>query len=633
MPPLLSGSTESQWLAAAFAAAMGVARLHHADRAGLVDVSMLANAFYASNMFNDAAAQLAGETHRTRVMRRRLYPSTEPTSDGWVGFNIASRQNLEDFLVLIEHPELLAQEDLTGARGRYARRAEFEPMVREWTTARTVTEAVAAANAFRIPAAPVHDGRTILQDPHMLAREFFVPSTDGEFVEPAPPFLFDGQRPAGTRKVAEPVGAEPITVRDRPRPVATVGPLPLAGLRVVDLGTWWAGALTSQILAALGADVIKVESTRRIDGARTLMGSLRPVRPERWWETSQMYLSVNQNKRGVTLDLTTGPGRELVVELIRRADVLVENFAPHVMRKVDLQWDQVHAINPRLVMVRQPAFGLTGPMSEHVGFAQTVEQYSGLCAATGYTGGPPLNPGGPPDPMGGANGAFAALSALYQARRTGRGVLVEAPLVESAVIMAGDQAMQWSAYGRLPERDGNHSPVAAPQGAYPVRGSDRWVAMSVLDDRQWRDFAAAAGVAKWIEDADLATAAGRRAERYRLDDEIAEWSRGLELDEALDLLVRLGIPAAAAQDPRFVREHPQIIATGIVEPVEHPVAGRLELATLPVRLAGVDRWTRTRAPLIGQHNREVLVGELGVDEADLPALTEAGVIGTVPAGH
>lgn len=635
--PLAAGGAEPLWVAGSFAASAGLAAVSSVARSGrgeLIDVSLLEVANYAATMFADVMATISGATPDPVVQRRRLNPSVEPAADGWVGFNLASAQNLEDFLVLIERPDWLEDEEIKSFHGRYTTRAEeFSAAVRNWTERHTVAEIVELAGAFRIPCSPVHNATTILGDDHVVSREFYVDDPSGRFRHPAVPFLFDGVRPPSSRPAPELGGGPGFGLRDAPISVSEPLPadesLPLAGLRVIDLGNWWVGSLAGTMLGSLGADVIKIESTRRVDGARMLGGTI--TKNPQWWECSWVYLGANHNKRAVTLDLTQPEGRELIERLIADADVLLENYAPRVLENAGLDWDAVHALNPRLVMLRMPAFGLTGPRREMVGFAQTVEQYSGMCWRTGYPDGPPVNPSGPADPMGGSNAMFALLAALRQRARTGRGMLVEAPLVEAALTMTAEQVAEWTATATLLERDGNHARGHAPQGVYAGAGAEQWLALSVVTDEQWQALVAYTGITSWT-DPILTSPEGRWKQRYRLEEDLRTWTAGRDVAATAADLVAAGVPAAHVRDQRFVHLHEQIAARGYFEDIEHPVVGRIPIPVLPFRFGRIPRWSRLPPPTVGQDNREVLEKELGLSQQRIDELAERQVIGTRPAG-
>lgn len=626
--PIQAGGEEALWLTGAATAAAVLAGLSRGEST-IIDVPILALSHTAFNNFTDIAASLANEPHTPRVMRRKLAPSIEPAADGWVGFNLASAQNLEDFMVLIERPDMLDDPELRSAAGRYARVDEWNEAVHAWTTRHTVAEIVELATVFRIPVAQVNDGRTILENEHVVDREFFRPAPDGVGVQPAAPFLFDGERAGADRGAARAVPLAGIDTTPRRADFDD----PLAEVRVADFGSWWAGALNSEVLACFGADIIKIESARRIDGARTMLGVLRPIRPERWWELGQHYLALNHNKRNVALDMTRPEGLDLVREIIRRSDVLIENYAPRVMESLGLDWDGVRQLNPRIVMVRQPAYGLTGPLRDQIGYAQTVEQFSGQCARTGYPDRTPLNPNGVADPTAAFNAAFATLAALRAARRRGTGMFVESALVESAIVTASEQAVHYSRTGEVLGRHGNHSERAVPQGVYPVAGEEQWMALSVVTDAQWQALAELGGDADWAEDERFRTAEGRRTHRAELDEALAAWSAAHEGPALAAQLQQRGVAAAMVVDSRFAHEDPQMEATGFYEWVDHAVAGRIALPTMPFRVHGIDRWSRTPPATLGQHTAEVLEELLGMSRSEVDGLFASGVSGAEPANR
>ncbi len=614
--PLMAGGRPAEWVAGALAATAALAGVRGGGTAR-ADIPLLGVNAYVTNLFVDALSTLTGASREPVVMRRRLSPSVEPTADGWVGFNLASAQQLQDFMILIERPDLLEDQELSTHAGRYAREKEWTAAVHAWTTRHTTAEILERAALFRIPASPVHSGTTILRDPHVVARGFYVDDATGTFKHPAVPFLFDGRRPQPASSVSS--GGDP-----RPRP-RTTGGLPLAGLRVLDLGTWWAGSFTATLLASLGADVIKVESTRRIDGARVLGGD---PSAEQWWERGYFFLGINHNKRAVTLDLTQPEGLDVLKTMIAGADVLLENFAPRVMENLGLDWDGVRALNPSIVMLRMPAFGLTGPLRDRVGYAQTVEQYSGLCWVTGYPDGPPVNPSGPADPMGGANAAAALLAALHRRAATGQGMLVEAPLAEAALTMAAEQVIEATATGVVPGRAGNHAPGFAPQGVYRCEGSESWLAISVATDAQWAALRAITGLPRWHEDASLATYDGRKAQEDLLDRELQDWASTRRAEQTAEELLRAGVPAAVAADPRFIHDHPQL--GWMFEEVGHPVAGKIRLPVVPFAYDGVASWSVLPPPTLGRDNREVLSEVAGLSPAEIDDLIARGICGTHP---
>jgi crotonobetainyl-CoA:carnitine CoA-transferase CaiB-like acyl-CoA transferase len=564
-------------------------------------------------------------------------PSIEPTADGYVGFCTNSAQQFSDFLLLIGHPELREDRSLFPVAGRLARFEWWSELVKSYTRAHPTAEIVEQASLLRIPVAPVNDGERVLEHEQLAARGVFRKDPTGRFLAPRPPYAFDFAPPPAPRPAPR---AGEHTGRVERRPPGRPAPsgerrLPLDGLRVLDFTAWWAGPSAAWMLASLGADVIHVEAVQRLDGMRST-GGVFAGREERWWEYSFFYLAANANKRGLTLNLQDPRGLEVARRLIARSDAVIENYTPRVMDGFGLTWEAIHALNPRTIYVRMPAFGLDGPWRDHTGFAQTMEQMTGMAWLTGHADDQPRIQRGPCDPLAGMHATFALLVALEERERRGEGLHVECTMVEGAMNAAAEAVIEWTAYGGRLAREGNRSPAAAPQGLYPCAGHDaatnpRWLALSVANDGQWRALAAWLGEPAWTRAPDLATHAGRRAGHDRIDAELRTAFADRDRDATVASLVAAGVPAAPVFDPRDTHRHPQLAARGYYELLDHPEVGRQHLPGLPFRYASVDRWLRRAAPTLGQHNHEILT-ELGLDEDAIDALAEAQVIGTHPEG-
>ena len=374
--------------------------------------------------------------------------------------------------------------------------------------------------------------------------------------------------------------------------------------------------------------MIKVESVQRPDSMRFNV-SVSP-KTEGWWEQGYLFLSANLNKRGITLNLGDDRGRELFLQLAAQSDVVVENFTPRVMENFKLTYDDVAEVRPDVVMVSMPGWGLEGPWRDRPGFATTMEQASGMAFVTGYEDGPPMAPG-LCDPLAGVHGSFAVLAALEERRKTGRGQHVEVPMIDLAVNISAEQILEFEAYGELMTRRGNRCPQAAPQGVFACAGADEWLALSVTTEEQWKALCGAIGAQSWADDPELATVEQRHAAHDRIDAEIGGWCAQHALTTALDALRAAGaepvVPAYA------IDEDDQMQARGFWEPVVHPVVGEHRYPGWPMRLSGdVGGWYRSPAPLLGQHNDEVLIGLLGLAVDELADLREAGVIGERPLG-
>jgi crotonobetainyl-CoA:carnitine CoA-transferase CaiB-like acyl-CoA transferase len=384
------------------------------------------------------------------------------------------------------------------------------------------------------------------------------------------------------------------------------------------------------VLAALGADVVKLESIQRPDGMR--FNTANPGE-DRWWEWGPVFHVTNPGKRDVTLDMNSDRGRELARRLIAGADVVIENFTPRVMEHFDLGWDAVRAVNPRVVMVRMPAFGLQGPWRDRSGFAQNMEQVSGMASVTGYADDLPIIPRGPCDPVSGMHAVVALLCGLEARERTGEGMLIEVPMVEAVLNVAAEQVVEYGAYGNLLRRDGNRGPGAAPQGVYPCRGDDQWLALAVENDEQWKSLRAVMGDPMWMASTDLDTDTGRVRSHDRIDAEISAWCRERDRDDVVDALLAEGIPAAPVVHQPEILDNPQLIDRRFFEVLDHPLVGSHRYPSMPFRFAGnTAGWLRRPPPTLGQHNDEVLGGEAGLTPGELTDLRDAAVIGDRPVG-
>jgi crotonobetainyl-CoA:carnitine CoA-transferase CaiB-like acyl-CoA transferase len=385
----------------------------------------------------------------------------------------------------------------------------------------------------------------------------------------------------------------------------------------------------------LGATVVHVESARRPDGTRLIAGV--PITEDQWWEKSPIYAALNTNKKGLTLDLQSPRGREVLRRLIATCDVIVENFTPRVLDQIGLDFAAVQAVRPDAVMLRMPGFGLDGPWRDNPAFAYAIESASGLSWLTGYPDRPPYEPYSIGDPNAGVHALNALLLALAHRRRTGEGVLVEAAMVDAALSISAEQIIEYTAYGALLERDGNRGPTAAPQNLYRTADVDEfgrldsWIAIAVATDDQWERLCGALGSPLWATDPSLATAAGRREHQDLIDERLAAWCEPRSGDDVVEILWDAGVPVAKVMHPHRQTELAQLASRGFFEIVDHPVSGPARLSTVPMRFSGGPCSFHTRpAPLLGQHNHEVLA-QLGLTDSQIAELEADGVIGRTPA--
>jgi crotonobetainyl-CoA:carnitine CoA-transferase CaiB-like acyl-CoA transferase len=629
--PVGAGGRIGEWVAGPYAAVAGLAAWLTARSSGRgqhVDLALFECVIACLTIQHD----LQGQFFPGPLPQSIDTPSIEPAQDGWVGFATYTGQQWKDFCLLIGRPELADDERLYEARARMEQLPFVQQAMHAFTKQHTVEEILERASELRIPAAPIGDGRRVLEFDQLRERGVFVRSPDDRFVQPRVPYRLERSAPrpfTEAPRLDEHDGARFAGAR---LAVASEAPaLPLAGIRVLDLTAFWAGPVATSLFADLGADVIKVESVQRPDGMR-FAGA---VRNAALWEWSPVFHGVNGGKRGITLNLDAPEGRALLLRLVESADVLAENFSARVLDHFGLGWDVLHAGNPRLVLLRMPAWGLDGPWRDRVGFAPNVEQVSGLAWITGYED-LPLVMRGVCDPFGGMHAAFAVLLALEERRSSGLGQLVEVPLVEPALNAAAEQVIEWTAHGKLLSRAGNRGPRAAPQGVYRCAAtiSEReaeFLAIAVATDAQWRALVGALGEPLALSGRGLASAAGRRAAHDAIDATLAAWCAMRPAAAAESVLLAAGVPAAQCINAHFLLPNPQLAHRAAYTTLRHPFSGETRYPELPMRFSAFPRpLRRTPPPSLGQHNGEVL-GELGLGPAEIALLRVRRVIGERPA--
>jgi crotonobetainyl-CoA:carnitine CoA-transferase CaiB-like acyl-CoA transferase len=635
--PVGVGGDVGAWVsgaAAATAGAFGVLAARRSGRGQHLDVSMLETMIISMTSYQMIFAQI-----EERLYGRSIeIPSIEPASDGWVGFCTITHQQWADFAAMIERPEWVEDPQIAHAYARMDRRVELRTAIAEWASTRTVAEIVDLASLLRIPVTPVGDGRTVLEMEQFVERGVYQDHPGG-FRQPRRPYLlghYPSPEPLPAPRLDADGAALAAELPELPpppagAPQAATPPRPLEGVRVVAFIAFWAGPYVASYLAAMGADVIKVESIQRPDGMR-FAGGVKLDDPNTF-EWSAVTHGANVGLRDVTLDLSRPEGCALAKRLVAQADIVLDNFSPRVLDGFGLGEQALREARPDLILLRLPAFGLDGPWRDRGGFAMTVEQTSGLAWLTGFPDEGPLVPRGVCDVLGALHAIIGVLSALEHRRATGEGLLVESPLAEAALNVAAEQTIEWTANDVLLTRNGNRSFAAAPQGLYACADTaetDHYLVLSVETDDQWKGLRAAVGEPDWASDPKLAGADGRHAAHDEIDAALTAWLATWTLDDAVEHFASYGVPVSRTRDPRRLNDLAQLRARGWFQRISHPVVGSFDYPGLPVAYSAVPRPVYTRgAPTLGQDNAAVL-GELGLSPAQIAELEEQKIIGTRP---
>jgi len=641
-PPRYVPGRVGEWLVgtyAAFALLSAFGRARDSGIGELLDVPMIMTQVSTLAGYDVLHRDMAG-TARLESGRCLLFPGVHEASDGYLGLLCGAGQRWLDYCSMVGHPEWGTDESLFDPAARAARTADILPAVREWMAERTTEEVKELAGLFRISTAPVVNGQTAPHEAHFIANGMFETNADGGFTQPASPFRLHGTpecaRTAAPR-LGEANGSSFARLAPRPRGQKVVqSDRPLDGLRILDMTSVWAGPMGTRMLAALGAEVIHLESTVRPDFFR--FQSIRRIGEDSWWEWASNFAGANGNKLGMTLNLQTAAGRDILLRLVKTCDAVVENFAPRVLEKLDLGYETLKVARPDVILVRMPGYGLRGPWRDKPAFAPTIEDAAGLTWLTGYSDGPPEEPFGVADTNAGIHAMVALLQALLLRRKTGRGVLVEAPMVGAALSINAEPVIEYSAYGVLLERAGNSGPAASPQNLYRTRDlddggrPDRWVAIAVATTHQWAALCNVIGRPEWADDERYRSPEGRRRNQAEIDSVVAAWCETRSASEIVSALWSSGIPVGDAIQPQHAGEIEQLRAYGFYEELDHPIYGRGHYDTPAFRSSrGPNTFNRLPAPTLGQHNRDILRG-IGLTDDEISQLERDEVIGYRPSG-
>ena len=396
------------------------------------------------------------------------------------------------------------------------------------------------------------------------------------------------------------------------------------GLKILEIGSGAAGPVATRYFAEHGARVIRVESGLRPDFLRVLF----LTRDSKFGvDGSPMFILLNPNKESVTLNLKEPRAQELARELVRWADVLCENYAPGVMTRFGLDYEALQHVNPELVMASGCLFGQTGPQRSYPGFGGQGSAISGFNHLTGWPDGAAYGPAGTiTDSLSPRYMAVGIAAALLRRRRQGGGEHIDLSQIETAVYSLSETILRFSANGEIETRRGNRSEYYAPHGVYPCRGEDRWIAIAVTSDADWRRLVERLAEPAWAGDPRFADAAGRLAHQDELDARLAGWTRERDRYELMDALQAAGVEAGVVQDSADLLRDPQLAHRGHWVKLPHVHLGELWFERSGIRLSGGSGALRTPGPNLGEQNEAVLGDLLGLSAPEIARLRECGVV-------
>jgi crotonobetainyl-CoA:carnitine CoA-transferase CaiB-like acyl-CoA transferase len=557
------------------------------------------------------------------LLPQSAVPGVERAKDGWVCAVAVTEQQWAAFRRMAGVREL-DDERYATLHGRIKNAADVTALVRSSTMRHTVDELVEVGASCHVPIVPVGTPSVLPTLAPYATRGVYsaytVPAPNGGAIAPASPFRYDRDEPSVGGS-----GPADRTAREQRRMPTTDPGKPLAGLRVLEVGTFQAGPLVGMNLAALGADVIKIEAVNRPDMLR-FTGN--PT-VERRWEQAPSFAGANLGKRALTADMSQPEGLAIIRALIERSDIVLENFLPRVLDSRGLDYTAVRELRPDAIMVRMPAWGLTSPWRDRPGFTYSVNAVSGLAHLTGYPDGEPLITGTIVDPLAALYATAITLAAVRRRRLTGEGGMIEVALCDVATQLTARAAIAASVTGVEPTRHANQSDKAAPQGIYQC-ADHSWIAISVASDEQWGALARFADDDGWAAGEGFAAIDGRLARRAELDERMAKLCARWNSDVLEARLREADIAAAVLGSGTDFTDHPQLLARNRVFEVTHPVFGPARYIGSPARYAAAPAASISpAAPLFGEHNDEIL-HELGYSPADIDQLIEKKIIGSSP---
>ncbi len=566
-------------------------------------------------------------------------------ADGQLSLAVAYFRRWPDAMRALGLPELADREDLRSDVARHTRDLSEVtagivrklPSLQRWS----VFHALAA---LRCPVGVVQGVDELLGDPQLAARHSLVDTAiEGRTVRaPGPVARFEpaiwrlstpaprlGEGPQ--RSPARRGGASEPSEWPPARP--STGPLD--GVRVLSFGQAWSGAFATEILALLGADVVQISSLRRHDswrraGAGVPKGLVDPRRVQHPLNTQGLYNSVNLNKRDVTLDLEQDEGRDLLWRLLPRFSILVDNFRPTVLPSWGVTVEKLQSLRPGMIWASLSGYGSDGPYGRYPAIGTTIEPMGGISSVHGYEGDPGMNTGGLyPDPVAGYLLAASVVAAIHHRDHTSQAQRIDLSMMEAMTIVCGDEIAGYDATQRPPRPMGNHHRRVAPHNNYAARDG-QWLALAAEDEAAWVALVTHIGDARLL-DGRFATMSSRKANEATLDAILAEWCAGQDADRAEATLGMLGVSAARVipLQELYSRPDPNLVASGFVTAVDHPEAGTTWLPGRPWKLPRESPSPVVAAPCVGQHSREVLTAELGIDAEEYAALVAAGVTGTL----
>jgi crotonobetainyl-CoA:carnitine CoA-transferase CaiB-like acyl-CoA transferase len=623
-------------LFAAWAACVGVVGALTTGVGQTIDCSMQECVTSILEPYNTHYAYTAEVVTRelNRVALRGFGVGTPELRDGVrVTFGALPQEAQWDkFRAFLGNPAWSRHPQLRTPYGRYPVRAEVEARVQEALAGFESRGLYLRLQHLGIPMSPIQDLDAVCQSRQLKSRHFFIEGRGSQqrgSLQPGFPAVFSRNRlkPAASipkrHRVRDlmAIGSDRTTQQAIERPNKR---LPLTGTIVLDFTWVWSGPMCTLLLAQQGARVLKVESSHHIDLSRTIgpwCAGTAAGNPDH----SGLHHYVNRGKESIAVNLATKSGLAIVLALVERADVVVDSFSPGTMDRLGLSLGALKSHNPDIIAASISGFGSTGPERHHIAYGANIDALSGLMALTGYAGGEPVRTSiHYSDPVAAVTAALSITASLLNRRKSGRGERIDLSMLESVVNTLSIPWAEFMRTGRVPPRRGNRSYEGVPHGVFPCKGSSSWIAISVRDDSEWRNFCNVlshrnAAVGRW------STEQGRRADEDGLEADVGRWTSQEEGEELASRLRNAGVPAHVVQDLGDVAADPHLTARRFWRMASQSGVGRRRYSGPPVKFDGTPS-RLARAPRLGEHTIPVLKELLGMPDSEIRSLMNQDVL-------
>jgi crotonobetainyl-CoA:carnitine CoA-transferase CaiB-like acyl-CoA transferase len=629
LPPCKPPETQAYYFASLFATAGVLAGLYQRERTGKgdhIDSSMQESLATQENTIRiwaneNEIVKRAGSQHAS-VAPAKIFRCR----DGFV-YLYVTRQHWKLLLNLWnDHPPIFDRPEWLSYEHRRSRVEDLNPAVETFTARYTVTEITELLQSQGIPCVPVNTPLAFVNDEHVQSRAFITSAKHtgfGEAKQAAMPFLINGIRPlVGSVPVLDSWRAAGSGRTPPPTNEDATGNGPLHGMRIVSFDHVLAGPYGATILAELGADVIKIESSKGgMDPFRFFGVSGDP-------NVSPRFLEFNRNKRSFTVNLKHPSGQKILHDLIAKADAVLDNYSVDVVERIGLAYHQLCKVKPDIVNLRMPGLGTTGPKRHFSTLGVNISSFTGLT----YMWNQPGNTNPPvgsqtvlPDYVSGALCAILIIAGVLNRDRNRSGAFIDLAQSEAAAFMIGATLMDAISSGKNPEPIGNASLSSAPHDCYPCSGNDRWCVIAAENDQQWLALAGILG--NGIEqDARFRTNAERLKNRDTLNMIISQWTKDKDVFAIRDQLQIVGVPAGVVQTGKDLTNDPHLKERGFIVTVENPRLGRVVLPNFPLRFANTKLSRRWEFPELGRDTEAVLRDVVGYSKTTIAAYKQNGAL-------